>query len=87
MRKISLLLVSALMASPFVSRADEGMWLPILLEKNMATMTELGFQLTADDIYNINSACVKDAIVALDGGSCTARSSGRRSTRRPLPSA
>ena len=72
MRKISLLLVSALMASPFVSRADEGMWLPILLEKNMATMTELGFQLTADDIYNINSACVKDAIVALDGGSCTA---------------
>ena len=72
MRKITLLLVSALMASPFVSRADEGMWLPILLEKNMATMTDLGFQLTADDIYNINRACVKDAIVALDGGSCTA---------------
>ncbi|MBR2195796.1 MAG: S46 family peptidase [Salinivirgaceae bacterium] len=72
MRKITLLLVSALMASSFVLRADEGMWLPILLEKNMATMTDLGFQLTADDIYNINRACVKDAIVALDGGSCTA---------------
>lgn len=53
-------------------RADEGMWLPILIEKNMATMTELGFKLTASDIYNINQACIKDAIVALDGGSCTA---------------
>ena len=72
MRKTTLLLISALMASPLMSRADEGMWLPILLEKNMATMTELGFQLTADDIYNINHACVKDAIVALDGGSCSA---------------
>ena len=72
MRKLSFLLVSALMASPLLSRADEGMWLPVLLEKNMATMTDLGFQLTADDIYNINRACVKDAIVALDGGSCTA---------------
>lgn len=72
MRKITLLLVSALMATPLALRADEGMWLPILLEKNMATMTEKGFMLTADDIYNINKACVKDAIVALDGGSCTA---------------
>ena len=72
MRKITLLLVSALIACPFLSKADEGMWLPILLEKNMATMTELGFKLTADDIYSINHACVKDAIVALDGGSCTA---------------
>ena len=72
MRKITLLLVSALMASPLALRADEGMWLPILLEKNMATMTELGFKLTADDIYSINNACVKDAIIALDGGSCTA---------------
>ena len=72
MRKITLLLVSALIAGPFLSKADEGMWLPILLEKNMATMTDLGFKLTADDIYSINHACVKDAIIALDGGSCTA---------------
>ena len=72
MRKTTLLLVSALIAGPFLSKADEGMWLPILLEKNMATMTDMGFQLTADDIYSINHACVKDAIIALDGGSCTA---------------
>jgi hypothetical protein len=72
MRKLSFLLISALMASPLLSRADEGMWLPVLLEKNMATMTDLGFKLTADDIYSINHACVKDAIIALDGGSCTA---------------
>ena len=72
MRKTTMLLVSALIAGPFLSKADEGMWLPILLEKNMATMTDMGFQLTADDIYSINHACVKDAIVALDGGSCSA---------------
>ena len=72
MRKTTLLLISALIAGPFLSKADEGMWLPILLEKNMATMTDLGFKLTADDIYNINHACVKDAIIALDGGNCSA---------------
>ena len=72
MRKTILLLATALIANPFLSKADEGMWLPILLEKNMATMTDLGFKLTADDIYSINHACVKDAIIALDGGSCTA---------------
>lgn len=60
------------MVAPTSVKADEGMWLPSLVEKNMAAMTELGFKLTADDVYNINHACLKDAIIALDGGSCTA---------------
>lgn len=73
MKKSACLIASALIvASTTISRADEGMWLPILIEKNMATMTDMGIQLTADDIYNINNACLKDAIIALDGGSCTA---------------
>lgn len=72
MKNKFLLLLSASALIFTNARADEGMWLPFLLEKNMATMTDLGFKLTAEDIYNINQACLKDAIVALDGGSCTA---------------
>ena len=54
-------------------RADEGMWLPLLIEKlNIGKMTEMGLKLSAEDIYSINQACLKDAIVALDHGSCTA---------------
>ncbi len=44
-------------------KADEGMWVPFLLENNIGQMTELGLRLTADDIYNINQSCLKDAVV------------------------
>lgn len=65
-------IAALLLATSITAKADEGMWLPLLVEKNMATMTDKGIQLTADDIYNINNACLKDAIIALDRGSCTA---------------
>jgi hypothetical protein len=53
------------------ARADEGMWLLPLIEKlNMGTMTELGLKLSAEDIYSLNKASVKDAIVIFGGG-CT----------------
>ena len=53
-------------------QADEGMWLPSLLSKmNLEKMNELGVELTADDIYNINNSSIKDAVIALNGGSCT----------------
>ena len=50
MKNKFLLFVSAVVLTSGVARADEGMWLPCLIEKNMATMTELGFKLTAEDI-------------------------------------
>lgn len=54
------------------ARADEGMWLLPLIEKlNIGTMTEMGLKLTAEDIYSINQASLKDAIVIFGGG-CTA---------------
>jgi hypothetical protein len=59
------------MSVAFFAKADEGMWLPILINQNMATMTEMGIKLTADDIYNVNKSSIKDAIVALDHGNCT----------------
>lgn len=52
-------------------KADEGMWLLTLLDQlNIGTMTEKGLELTAEDIYSINQACIKDAIVIFGGG-CT----------------
>ena len=52
-------------------RADEGMWIPLLIEKfNIRLMQEKGFKLSAEDIYSVNKACMKDAIVQFGGG-CT----------------
>ncbi|HYQ57604.1 MAG TPA: S46 family peptidase [Draconibacterium sp.] len=53
--------------------AKEGMWLPSLIHKlNINTMQDMGCELSAEDIYSINQSSLKDAIVALDHGSCTA---------------
>ena len=55
----------------FNSPAKEGMWIPIFLEKyNFAEMQQMGFKLTAQDIYDVNNASMKDAVVIFGGG-CT----------------
>jgi hypothetical protein len=47
------------------------MWIPLLLEKyNLAEMQEMGFKLSAQDIYDVNNASMKDA-VAVFGRGCT----------------
>lgn len=57
--------------STLAVRADEGMWLPILLEQlNIEDMQARGFKLTAEDIYSVNKSSMKDAVV-LFGGGCT----------------
>ena len=68
MRK-NLIFVIALMAA-MTARADEGMWLPSLISQRIADMQEKGFRLDADDIYSINQASLKDAVV-LFGRGCT----------------
>lgn len=50
--------------------ADEGMWLLTMLNKTYPQMKAQGFELKADDIYNINEPSIKDAIVIF-GGFCT----------------
>ena len=67
----------ALLAFVFVlnlsTKADEGMWLPSLVGKlNIQKMNSIGCKLTAEQIYSINKSSLKDAVVALDRGSCTA---------------
>jgi len=53
-----------------LAKADEGMWLLTLLNKNYDELKAQGFKLTPEDIYNVNKASLKDAIVSF-GGFCT----------------
>ena len=53
------------------SFADEGMWLPMLLGQQVYNdMVKKGLKLTKDQLYNINKASLKDAIIIFGGG-CT----------------
>jgi hypothetical protein len=63
MKKVFIITVA--MFAAFVTRADEGMWLLSLLNKNIDTMREMGCKLSAEDIYSVNQACLKDAVVGL----------------------
>jgi hypothetical protein len=68
MKKILFLLL----IKSFVIKADEGMWMPQLINAlNIGDMKKNGFKLTAEQIYSINKASMKDA-VAIFGGGCTA---------------
>ena len=68
---IALTLVGLLVRLPL--KADEGMWLPLLLKAmNEKEMKKMGCKLSADEIYNVNKTSLKDAVVMLSGGSCSA---------------
>ncbi len=55
----------------FKSFADEGMWLPLLLGQQVYNdMVKKGLKLTKDQLYHINKASLKDAIIIFGGG-CT----------------
>ena len=62
------LLVFALAVLAMVGRvrADEGMWLPMFVERlNYVDMQKMGLQLTPEELYSINHSSLKDAIVGL----------------------
>lgn len=69
MRKTFLLIILSVLIA-FRAIADEGMWIPMLIGKNIADMQRLGFKLTAEDLYSVNKSSLKDAIVQFGGG-CT----------------
>ena len=70
-KKISSIILSVIFS--FSAIADEGMWLPQLIKvMNEKDMTSSGLKLTAEDLYSVNNSSLKDAIVSLGGGSCTA---------------
>ena len=68
--KRSLLIFVLLVATSFTAFADKGMWLPSLIASRIDDMKSKGFKLSAEDIYSINKASMKDAVVLFDGG-CT----------------
>ncbi len=67
-------ILSLLLAFLYIlpSLAKEGMWIPTLLDKyNINEMKQMGFKLSSEDIYSVNNASMKDAVV-LFGTGCTA---------------
>lgn len=66
----SVLLMAILLFLVPPLKADEGMWLPMLIGKNYEQMKKQGFKLTPEDLYSVNKASIKDAIVSF-GGFCT----------------
>ena len=69
MRK-TILLAVLLTVTLFPLKADEGMWLPALISQRIADMQAKGLKLSAEDIYSVNQASLKDAVV-LFGSGCT----------------
>ena len=53
-----------------IAQAKEGIWIPMLLNNNIAEMQAMGCELSAEDIYSVNNSSLKDAIVSF-GGFCT----------------
>ena len=68
MKRLTIIIMA--LAACLSARADEGMWLPSLISQRIGDMQEKGFRLDADDIYSINQASLKDAVV-LFGRGCT----------------
>ena len=71
MKKLILFLFIILFSFGSSVKADEGMWLPLLIKRlNYVDMQKMGLQLTAEEIYSINHSSLKDAIIIFGGG-CT----------------
>ena len=71
MKKIFLFIMLVAFVFRVEVRADEGMWLPYSLDnQNLYEMQQLGCQLTAEQIFDLNQPSLKDAIVQFGGG-CT----------------
>ncbi len=70
MKKFIICLIIAVFALP--ANANEGMWFLMHIKRlNYVDMQKMGLQLTPEEIYSVNNASLKDAIVQFGGG-CTA---------------
>src|SRR5215471_11783313 len=66
---VVLALLLSLSLSPFLVRADEGMFLPDTIEKlPVEKLKKRGLKIPLTDIYNPNGVSIKDAVVIVDGG-------------------
>ena len=66
-----LFLLGAFILNFLPAKADEGMWLMMLIKRlNGVDMQKQGLKLTPEEIYSVNNSSLKDAIVSF-GGFCT----------------
>jgi len=66
MKKVLGIIAMAILVSVGRVYADEGMWLPMFVERlNYVDMQKMGLQLTPEELYSINHSSLKDAIVGL----------------------
>jgi len=66
MKKFTFLFVLLFVFQGINLKADEGMWLPMFIDRlNYTDMQKLGLQLTPEEIYSVNQSSLKDAIVGL----------------------
>ncbi|PLW93343.1 MAG: serine protease [Marinilabiliales bacterium] len=70
MKKVIIITIAFLLGFNQFMKADEGMWLPLLINNNIVEMQEMGLKLSAEDIYSVNQSSLKDAIVIFGRG-CT----------------
>ncbi len=71
MKKFSFFTTMILVVLFNTAKADEGMWLPYMLNgQTLKEMQAEGCKLTAEEIFNLNKASLKDAIVQFGNG-CT----------------
>ncbi len=72
MNKLKLWMTAIAVSLSLIASATEGMWVVALLNRiQHAEMNNMGLKLTQEEIYSINQACLKDAIVRLNYGGCT----------------
>ncbi|NOY49973.1 MAG: S46 family peptidase [Chlorobi bacterium] len=70
MKKSLIIIIALVLGFGTMVKADEGMWIPMLINKNIIKMHEMGLQLSAEDIYSVNHSSLKDAIIIFGRG-CT----------------
>jgi len=71
MKKKVLLMLVAAMFIRFAAVADEGMWIPMFVDRlNYEDMQKMGLKLTPEEIFSINNSSLKDAIIIFGRG-CT----------------
>ncbi len=71
MKKLYFIFVALLLGLMPRVYADEGMWLPIFIDRlNYVDMEKMGLHLTPDEIYSVNHSSLKDAVIIFGGG-CT----------------
>lgn len=71
MKKITCVLLLFLAIYRLPVKADEGMWLPFLIDEALyEEMSRMGLNLEPEEIFSFNEPSIKDAIVSF-GGFCT----------------